>query len=159
MIAQVYCFQPYTGGTLIQLETAMCAAVQSFPGACGINVPRSRFLPGIKFACDLIGHFTSVKAVNDLLVIQSNLYSLDKGGNLVPHPDRLFPHIPPTVKLGDYFKKVSVCCTSSNCTGRRLPEALPRHSESFRVGALDHCWRCFFRPWRGFKGGSMIVVT
>lgn len=84
--------KPYTGGTLIQLETAMCAAVQSFPGACGINVPRSRFLP--------------VKAVNDLLVIQSNLYSLDKGGNLVPHPDRLFPHIPPTVKLGDYFKKV-----------------------------------------------------
>jgi len=81
----------YPGGTLIQLETAMCAAVQAFPNACGINVPRSRFLP--------------VKTVNDLLITQSNLYSL-VDGFVVAHPDRMFPLIPPTVRLGDCFKKV-----------------------------------------------------
>ncbi|KAH3743071.1 UDP-glucose pyrophosphorylase 2 [Pelomyxa schiedti] len=81
----------YPGGTLVQLETAMCAAVQAFPNACGITVPRSRFLP--------------VKTVNDLLITQSNLY-LMHDGLVVAHPDRQFPLIPPTVRLGDFFKKV-----------------------------------------------------
>merc|ERR1712080_187630 len=44
------------GEAVIQLETAVGAAIKHFKGAHGINVPRSRFLP--------------VKSCSDLLVIK-----------------------------------------------------------------------------------------
>ena len=50
---------------ILQLETAVGSALNSFDGAVGINVPRSRFLP--------------VKKTSDLLLIQSDLFSLDRG--------------------------------------------------------------------------------
>jgi len=78
------------GLNVIQLERACGAAIQSFEGAIGINVPRSRFLP--------------VKMTQDLLTVMSNLYSL-KQGNLVMNPARSFPSVP-LVKLGTEFKKV-----------------------------------------------------
>ena len=50
---------------ILQLETAVGSALNSFDGAVAINVPRSRFLP--------------VKKTSDLLLIQSDLFSLDRG--------------------------------------------------------------------------------
>lgn len=78
------------GEKVIQLETAIGAAISYFENACGVNVPRSRFLP--------------VKSTSDLMLIQSNLYSL-KSGALVTNPSRQFASIP-VIKLGKEFKKV-----------------------------------------------------
>ncbi|KNE54508.1 hypothetical protein AMAG_00479 [Allomyces macrogynus ATCC 38327] len=80
-----------SGEKVIQLETAVGAAIRFFDNAHGINVPRSRFLP--------------VKSTSDLFLVTSDLYSLDHG-QLVMNPDRLFGTIP-IVKLGDHFKKVN----------------------------------------------------
>ncbi|KAG8890387.1 UTP-glucose-1-phosphate uridylyltransferase [Tulasnella sp. 332] len=78
------------GTPVIQLETAIGAAIKHFKNAHGINVPRSRFLP--------------VKACSDLLLITSDLYSLEHG-KLVMNQKRMFSSVP-VVKLGDTFKKL-----------------------------------------------------
>nr|CAG8484140.1 10807_t:CDS:2 [Entrophospora candida]CAG8575090.1 1811_t:CDS:2 [Entrophospora candida] len=80
-----------SGEKVIQLETAVGAAIKHFANAHGINVPRNRFLP--------------VKSTSDLFLITSDLYSLNHG-ELVMNPKRLFQTVP-LVKLGDGFKKVS----------------------------------------------------
>jgi UTP--glucose-1-phosphate uridylyltransferase len=80
------------GVRVIQLETAVGAAMKCFDGGIGINVPRSRFLP--------------VKKTSDLLLVMSNLYSL-KGGSLAMSKNRQF-NTTPLVKLGDnHFSKVN----------------------------------------------------
>jgi len=80
------------GVNVIQLETAVGAAMKCFDNASGVNVPRARFLP--------------VKQTSDLLMVMSNLYTLQQG-SLVMSPKRMFPATP-LVKLGDtHFKKVS----------------------------------------------------
>ncbi|GAB3622941.1 UTP--glucose-1-phosphate uridylyltransferase [Mariniluteicoccus endophyticus] len=58
-----------TSPEVIQIETAMGAAVEVFEGATAIEVGRDRFLP--------------VKTTNDLLVIRSDAYTLDASGRLV----------------------------------------------------------------------------
>ncbi|MGH0146464.1 UNVERIFIED_CONTAM: hypothetical protein FKN15_046780 [Acipenser sinensis] len=78
------------GLNVIQLETAVGAAIKSFDNALGINVPRSRFLP--------------VKTTSDLLLVMSNLYSLN-AGSLTMSEKREFPTVPLT-KLGSSFTKV-----------------------------------------------------
>ena len=78
------------GVNVIQLETAVGAAMKCFEDGKGINVPRSRFLP--------------VKKSSDLLLIMSNLYKM-KEGSLIMSPERMF-QTTPLVKLGDQFKKV-----------------------------------------------------
>lgn len=79
------------GINVLQLETAVGAAMKCFENGIGINVPRSRFLP--------------VKKTSDLLLIMSNLYTLSNGF-LSMSPERMF-HTTPLVKLGDEnFKKV-----------------------------------------------------
>lgn len=84
--------QTLEGGlNVIQLETAVGAAIKSFSNAMGVNVPRSRFLP--------------VKTSSDLLLVMSNLYSLD-AGSLTMSKRREFPTTP-HVKLGSSFTKVS----------------------------------------------------
>ena len=50
---------------VLQLETAVGSALNFFPDAVGMNVPRSRFLP--------------VKSTSDLLLVQSDLFSLERG--------------------------------------------------------------------------------
>nr|XP_019965298.1 PREDICTED: UTP--glucose-1-phosphate uridylyltransferase-like [Paralichthys olivaceus] len=79
------------GLNVIQLETAVGAAIKSFKNPMGVNVPRSRFLP--------------VKTSSDLLLVMSNLYSLD-AGSLTMSKKREFPTTP-HVKLGSSFTKVS----------------------------------------------------
>jgi len=78
------------GSKIIQLETAIGAAIKSFNNSIGINVPRSRFLP--------------VKTCSDLFLIKSNLYTM-QSGTLMMNPDRQFLTTP-LVQLGENFKKV-----------------------------------------------------
>jgi len=77
--------------SVLQLETAVGAAIRHFNGAHGVNVPRRRFLP--------------VKTCSDLFLIKSDLYSLSHG-NLILNTQR-FPLMAPLVKLGNHYKKVS----------------------------------------------------
>lgn len=74
------------------MESVCClgAAIKNFKGACGINVPRSRFLP--------------VKKTSDLLLLMSNLYDIENG-TLTLSNLRSFPTTP-LVKLGSQFDKV-----------------------------------------------------
>jgi UTP--glucose-1-phosphate uridylyltransferase len=55
---------------VIQLESAMGAAISSFPGARLLLVPRSRFVP--------------VKTTDDLLVMRSDVYTIDEDMRLEP---------------------------------------------------------------------------
>ena len=74
---------------VIQLETAMGAAVGSIPGARAVQVPRSRFAP--------------VKTTNDLLVVRSDAYELTPDGRMTP----TFDGPGPVVTLDDdSFKMV-----------------------------------------------------
>lgn len=75
---------------VLQLETAVGAAIRHFKNAHGVNVPRRRFLP--------------VKTCSDLVLVKSDLYSL-KHGQLMMDPQRFGPA--PLIKLGSHFKKVS----------------------------------------------------
>lgn len=54
---------------VIQLESAMGAAIEVFEGAQAIAVPRERFLP--------------VKTTNELLLVRSDLFELGEDGGLV----------------------------------------------------------------------------
>lgn len=78
------------GVKVLQLETAAGAAIRFFNNAIGINVPRSRFLP--------------VKATSDLLLVQSDLYTL-QDGFVTRNSARKNPENP-TIELGPEFKKV-----------------------------------------------------
>jgi UTP--glucose-1-phosphate uridylyltransferase len=64
---------------VIQLESAMAAAVECFDGARSIEVPRDRFVP--------------VKTTNDLLVLWSDLYALDDSSRLVRAVDGNDPYV------------------------------------------------------------------
>ncbi|KAL1953933.1 hypothetical protein VTO42DRAFT_2011 [Malbranchea cinnamomea] len=76
--------------SIIQLETAVGAAIRHFHNSHGVNVPRRRFLP--------------VKTCSDLMLVKSDLYTL-KHGQLIMDPNRFGPA--PLIKLGSDFKKVS----------------------------------------------------
>ena len=72
---------------VIQLESAMGAAIGSIPGARAVHVPRSRFAP--------------VKTTNDLLVVRSDAYELTSDGEMRPS----FDGQEPVVTLDeDYYK-------------------------------------------------------
>ncbi|PHT64645.1 UTP--glucose-1-phosphate uridylyltransferase [Capsicum annuum] len=80
------------GVKVLQLETAAGAAIKFFDRAIGANVPRSRFLP--------------VKATSDLLLVQSDLYTLTGEGYVIRNPARSNPSNP-SIELGPEFKKVA----------------------------------------------------
>jgi UTP--glucose-1-phosphate uridylyltransferase len=72
---------------VIQLESAMGAAIGSIPGARAVHVPRSRFAP--------------VKTTDDLLVVRSDAYELTSDGQMRP----AFGGQEPVVTLDeDYYK-------------------------------------------------------
>jgi UTP--glucose-1-phosphate uridylyltransferase len=75
---------------VIQLETAMGAALGSMEGAEAVCVPRTRFAP--------------VKTTNDLLVVRSDAYVLHDDGRMEPAPERAGAP-PPVVDLDpDHYK-------------------------------------------------------
>jgi UTP--glucose-1-phosphate uridylyltransferase len=65
---------------VVQIETAMGAAIEVFDGARALQVPRSRFAP--------------VKSNNDLLVVRSDVYVLTPDYVLVVNPKRNLPGLP-----------------------------------------------------------------
>ncbi len=75
---------------VIQLESAMGAAIESFPGAELLLVPRTRFAP--------------VKTTDDLLVLRSDVYTLDGTMAVAPVPERAGDM--PYVELDSHFYKI-----------------------------------------------------
>jgi UTP--glucose-1-phosphate uridylyltransferase len=76
---------------VIQLETAMGAAIGVFEGAAALRVPRSRFVP--------------VKTTNDLLSLRSDAYVIGEGRAVHLAPER--DGVPPFVDLdADHYKLV-----------------------------------------------------
>jgi len=75
---------------VIQLETAMGAAISCFEGAIALNIPRSRFAP--------------VKKTDDLIGLRSDAYVLTADFRIELHPDR--KGVPPLIKLDDAYKFV-----------------------------------------------------
>ena len=75
---------------VIQLETAMGAAISCFEGAQAIKIPRSRFAP--------------VKKCDDLLALRSDAYKLTEDFRIELIPER--KGVPPLVKLDDLYKFV-----------------------------------------------------
>ena len=73
-----------------QLETAMGAAIESFPGAAAIEVSRARFAP--------------VKTTSDLLIIRSDACRLTPDFRLELHPGR--HGVPPEVNLDNAHYKL-----------------------------------------------------
>ena len=72
---------------VIQIETAMGAAIELFEGATTIEVGRDRFVP--------------VKTTSDLLVLRSDAYDMGRDFVISPAVSPL-----PTVKLGKHYKKI-----------------------------------------------------
>lgn len=80
---------------VVQLETAMGAAISCFEGAIAIQIPRSRFAP--------------VKKCDDLIALRSDAYILTEDFRIELAPDR--KGVPPTVKLDDAYKFVDAMDT------------------------------------------------
>jgi UTP--glucose-1-phosphate uridylyltransferase len=77
---------------VVQLETAMGAAIGAFEGAGAVHVPRDRFVP--------------VKKTSDLLVVRSDAYQLGDDWRVRLAPER--DGRPPYVELDDdYYKLVA----------------------------------------------------
>lgn len=74
--------------SVIQLETGMGTAIQTFEGAQAVMVDRSRFRP--------------VKTTNDLLVLRSDVYDLDDNGCLQGESDEPYVDLDP-----EYFSMLS----------------------------------------------------
>lgn len=92
---------------VIQIESAMGAAVEVFEGATAICVGRDRFLP--------------VKTTNELLLLRSDVYDLDDAGRLVAQTDTV-----PEIELdARYYKTV-------DGFAQRIPEA-PSLKEATRL--------------------------
>jgi UDP-N-acetylglucosamine pyrophosphorylase len=75
---------------VIQLETAMGAAIECFKGASAIMIPRSRFAP--------------VKTTNDLFALRSDAYVLTKDFRIELDPARA--GVPPNISLDGRYKFV-----------------------------------------------------
>lgn len=80
---------------VIQLETAMGAAISCFDGATAILIPRSRFAP--------------VKTTNDLLALRSDAYVLTPDFRIELAPAR--SGVPPNIKLDGAYKFVDAMDT------------------------------------------------
>ncbi|CAI5950341.1 unnamed protein product [Closterium sp. NIES-64] len=110
------------GVKVLQLETAAGAAMKFFDRAIGVNVPRSRFLP--------------VKATSDLLLVQSDLYTVEDG--LVTRNPARTAAANPTIDLGPEFKKVRVPCPFMCVTGT----GVLRVTSEFPCAACMPCSIC-----------------
>ncbi len=75
---------------VIQLESAMGAAIECFEGSLAIEVPRSRFAP--------------VKTTADLLALRSDAYEVLENGQVRLHPER--NGVPPVITLSEEYKLV-----------------------------------------------------
>jgi UTP--glucose-1-phosphate uridylyltransferase len=82
----------FEGRKVVQLESACGSAIQAFPRAIAIKVPRRRFLP--------------VKMCNELLLMRSDLYVGQPNAELLLNPKRVVGGLP-AVKLDARFQTVA----------------------------------------------------
>merc|ERR1712176_949036 len=80
---------------VIQLETAMGAAISCFEGATALLIPRTRFAP--------------VKKCDDLIALRSDAYVITEDFRIELAPERA--GVPPLVKLDDRYKFVDAMDT------------------------------------------------
>ena len=102
---------------VIQLETAMGAAIDVFDGAQALRVPRSRFIP--------------VKTTNDLLVLRSDAYELRGDGRVAlaaqrdgaaPLVDLGSPPAPPRSPRATASRSAATCASAeASHAGGRSP--------------------------------------
>ncbi len=93
---------------VVQLESAMGAAIGNFPGARLLLVPRTRFVP--------------VKTTDDLMVLRSDVYSLDEDFRVTPVPERA-DDLPWLSLDKEYFGLLDEC-------ERRMPDGPPSLREA-----------------------------
>ncbi|MEA3435096.1 MAG: UTP--glucose-1-phosphate uridylyltransferase, partial [Thermodesulfobacteriota bacterium] len=82
---------------VLQVETAMGAAIALFEGATAVKVPRSRFFP--------------VKKCNDLLAVRSDCFVFSKEKNLMINPARVLKNKSDTIKINldpKYYGKIDL---------------------------------------------------
>jgi UTP--glucose-1-phosphate uridylyltransferase len=96
---------------VIQLESAMGAAIESFEGASLLLVPRTRFAP--------------VKTTDDLLVLRSDVYTISEDMVVAPLPERAGDL--PYVELDKHFYKLI------DAFEARFPEGPPSLREAERL--------------------------
>merc|ERR1712211_170149 len=80
---------------VVQLETAMGAAISCFEGASALLIPRTRFAP--------------VKKCDDLIALRSDAYVVTEDFRIDLAPER--GGVPPVVKLDDRYKFVDAMDT------------------------------------------------
>merc|ERR1712113_879392 len=80
---------------VVQLETAMGAAISCFEGATALLIPRTRFAP--------------VKKCDDLIALRSDAYVVTEDFRIELAPER--NGVPPLVKLDDRYKFVDAMDT------------------------------------------------
>src|SRR3712207_4769481 len=97
-----------TSPEVIQIESAMGAAIEVFEGATAIGVGRERFLP--------------VKTTNDLLLLRSDVYDVAADGQLVQQQSPA-----PLVDLDSRFYKVIAGFE------KRFPEGAPSLKRARRL--------------------------
>jgi UTP--glucose-1-phosphate uridylyltransferase len=123
-----------TSPAVVQLESAMGAAIDVFDGARALSVPRERLVP--------------VKTTNDLLVVRSDVYALDDRARLRLDPSRSaaplvdldpehfklvddfdarFPHGPPSLVACDRLQVVGDVRFGRDvvCRGTVVVEGVP----------------------------------
>jgi UTP--glucose-1-phosphate uridylyltransferase len=87
-----------TSPKVLQIETAMGAAISLFEGATAVRVPRSRFLP--------------VKKCNDLLAVRSDCFEFDPhSGRLRVNRERIANGLPNTINIDldpKYYSKIDL---------------------------------------------------
>jgi UTP--glucose-1-phosphate uridylyltransferase len=117
---------------VFQLETAMGAAIEIFPGAEAVQVPRARFVP--------------VKTCADLLALRSDLYRLDEQFLLQASPGRAQGAI--VISLDDRFYKLI------DAFEARVPEPVPSLLHCARL-AVEGDVR--IAPGSTFRGNVQIT--
>lgn len=97
---------------VLQLETAMGAAIEAFPGSGAICVPRSRFAP--------------VKTTSDLFALRSDAYEQTLDGRIALVTER--EGRPPVIDLSDDYKMVD------SLEGLGLPSLIAARKLTVRGG-------------------------
>ena len=113
------------GKPVVQLETAIGSALDCFEGAVGLCVSRDRFMP--------------VKKTEDLLLVQSNLFSLE-GGRLVRNQERKVSYLP-EIRLGSPLDQVE-----------RFQECFPVIPDLLDLELLEMAGEVYFDGASSLKG-------
>ncbi|KAG7839740.1 hypothetical protein KL942_003351 [Ogataea angusta] len=116
---------------VLQLESAVGAAIRHFKGAHGVVVPRSRFLP--------------VKTCSDLMLVKSDLFNLQHGALKL---DSARFGGAPLIKLGSHFKKVS-----------NFQQRIPHMPRILELDHLTVTGNVYFGRGVQLKGTVIIVCS